>query len=1171
MRRLVLLAACLAGPAFAQEDDRDYLTAFLEDTLSDAGRQVTVTGFSGALSSQATIETLTIADDQGIWITLNGVTLDWTRSALLSGELNVSELSADEIIVDRLPETGGDAPSPEASGFSLPDLPVSVMVDRVAAGRIELAPAVLGQAVTGTLDASVQLAGGEGTAKLDLIRTGDGPKGEIILDAAYSNATRVLKLDLVAEEDAEGIVVNLLDVPGKPSASLRVQGEGPVDDYLANVRLATDGAERLAGTVAVLAAQPSGYRLMADLAGDLAPVLAPDQVAVFGTEVALKLDATRAVSGRTVVDRFDVTARSIRLGGTAEIAADGLPEWFDITGTLADPDGSPVALPFVADTQVGRAEFHLKTQPGADKGWSGEISVDTLDRPDLKIARMDLTGSGRIGRSGAGNSLGGTLTGKATGIAPTDPALAKALGPEINGSLRMHFLEGSGALSLSDIRFDGAGLKGTGALKVEGLADAFLTSGRITVDASDFGRFSGLAGRKLGGAGRLDLTGSASRLSGFFDTDIAFAGTGLSLDLPQLDRLLAGASSLTASVRRDEGGTILRALDLTAKSLSATASGTLATEGSTLDGEVTITDLSDLGPPFAGGVDLTVAFTGTPEDGQLAVLGTGRGLRVGSAEADRLLAGTSAIEASLNLKDGVIEINEGRIANPQMTASAKGTLDGAVRTIDLDARLANLGLIVPEVQGPLTLSGSAAQDASGYSLDLTGQGPGGINATVSGRVANGFGAADLAIRGTAQAGLANLFISPRSASGRVGFDLRLNGPFRLASLAGQVTLAGGRLADPGTGLSVQGIEATGQLQGGTMRLSANGGLSSGGSLRVDGPIALTSPQTADLAIQLQGVRLYDPELYDTRVTGTLTLRGPLTGGALLSGALALAETEVRVPASGFSSAAALLDLRHLQEPGPVRETRSRAGLLGGPAGGAGSAAARPFALDVTISAPSRVFIRGRGIDAELGGDIRLLGTTADVRPSGAFRLIRGRMDILGRRLVLSQADLVLEGSLVPQITVAASTENDGITSTVTVEGPADNPEVRFSSSPELPQEEVLAQLLFGRGLDKISALQAAQLANAVAVLAGRGGVGIVGNLRRSFGLDDLDVTTAEDGSTALKAGKYISENVYTEIEVDQDGKSQINLNLDLREGLTVKGRVGADGETGIGVFLEKDY
>jgi translocation and assembly module TamB len=1171
MRWLVLIAGLLAGPALAQTDDRDYLTAFLEDTLSDAGRTVTVTGFAGALSSQASIETLTIADDKGVWITLNGVKLDWSRSALLSGELNVSELSAQEIIVDRLPETGGGAPSPEASGFSLPDLPVSVQVDRVAAERIELGPEVLGQAVTGTLEAAIQLVGGEGSAKLDLIRTGDGPKGEIKLDAAYSNATRVLGLELTAEEDAKGIVVALLGVPGQPAASLRVQGSGPVDDFATTLLLATDGTERLKGTMTVRG-EEDGYRLLADIGGDLAPILAPAQADFFGTSVTLKADALRSATGAITVNAFDLSARALALSGKAGIAADGLPEWFDVTGTLASPDATPVAVPFLNDTMVGRAEFHLKTAPGTDEGWSGEVAVEGLAQPGLDIARMALSGSGRIGRTGAGNSFGGTLAARASGIAPADRALAEAVGSEIDGSLRMHMLEGSGALSLSDLRFAGAGLTGTGAVKIEGLADAFLTTGRITVEAADFARFSGLAGRKLGGAGKLEVKGSASRLSGFFDTDIGFVGTGLSVDLPQLDSLLSDGSRLSASIRRDESGTVLRAFDLAAQSLAVSARGKLATAGSTLDGEVTIKDLSDLGPPYAGSIDLTAAFSGTLEDGQLAVLGTGRGLRVGSAEADRLLTGVSAIEASLRLKDGAVQIDKARIANPQMTATAKGKLDGAGRSIALDARLENVGVILPELQGPLKLSGTATQDASGYGLNLSGAGPGGIAATVAGRVADTFGSADLTIRGTGQAGLANLFIAPRTASGRVGFDLRLNGPLRLQSLAGRATLSGGRIADPGLGLSLQGVEAMADLGGGTARLTATAGLSSGGRLRVAGPVELTPPQSADLALTLDQVRLYDPELYDARLSGNLSLKGPLTGGAVLAGALVMTDTELRVPASGFATAAALLNLKHVNEPGAVRETRRKAGLLGDASGGGASAStSRPIGLDLTVSAPSRIFVRGRGIDAELGGDIRLAGTTADVRPSGAFRLIRGRMDILGRRLVLSQADLVLEGSLVPQITIAASTTSNGISSTVTVEGPADDPEVRFSSSPELPQEEVLAQLLFGRGLDKISALQAAQLANAVAVLAGRGGVGLVGNLRRSFGLDDLDVTTSEDGTAALKAGKYISDNVYTEVQVDQDGKSQIDLNLDLREGVTVKGRVGADGQTGIGVYLERDY
>lgn len=1171
MRRLLLIAACLLpGVAWAQQDDRDYLTAFLEDTLSGAGRTVTVTGFAGALSSQATIEKLTIADDKGVWITLNGVVLDWSRSALFSGELNVSELSAEEIIVDRLPDTSGGAPSPEASGFTLPELPVSVQVDRVAANRIELGPEVLGQPVTGTLEASAHLEGGEGQAKLDLIRTGDGPKGEITLDASYSNATRVLGLELVAEEDAKGIVVNLLGVPGLPAASFRVQGSGPVDDYATNIVLATDGAERLKGTVTIKA-ETGGYRLLADVGGDLAPVLAPEQVEFFGTEVALKADALRSPAGRITVNAFDLSARALTVSGKAEIAADGLPEWFDVTGTLATPDKQPVALPFLADTRVLKADFHLATRPDDRDSWSGEVSVDGFDQPDMKIARMRLKGSGRLGRTASGNSFGGTFEGLASGIAPSDPDLAQALGPEISGSVRLQALEGSGALRLSDLRFQGAGLTGSGNLKIEGLKDAFLTSGTLAVDAADFARFSGLAGRPLGGTGRLELTATASRLSGFFDADLGFTGTGLRVDIPQADRLLAGESTFYASVRRDVSGTVLRSLDIAAKGLKVKANGKISSVGSDLAGSVVLDDLAVLGPGYEGSLALDGRFTGTPENGQITLAGTGQSLRLGNTEADRLLAGRSALDLALGLKDGFVQVQSAKLSNPQLSVAATGTVEGERTSIDLDARLANLGLIVPEVQGPLTLSGKAAQDAQGYTLDVKGSGPGGINATLAGRVANGFDQANLTIRGTGQAGLANLFISPRSASGGLGFDLRLDGPLRLDSLSGRITLSDGRVVDPGTGLSLQGVQATSQLQGGTLQLAATAGLSTGGRLRIDGPIGLTSPQVADLSITLDALRLYDPELYETRVSGTLSLKGPLTGGARLAGALQLGETEVRVPASGFSSAAALLDITHLREPGAVRDTRRKAGLLGTATGGGGRASAKPIGLDLSISAPSRVFVRGRGIDAELGGEIRLLGTTANVQPSGAFRLIRGRMDILGRRLVLSQADLVLEGSLVPQITVVASTESGGVTSTVSVEGPADDPTVRFSSSPELPQEEVLAQLLFGRSLDKISAFQAAQLANAVAVLAGRGGVGIVGTLRRSFGLDDLDVTTSEDGSAALKAGKYISDNVYTEIEVDQDGKSKISLNLDLRDGVTVKGKVDADGQTGIGVFLEKDY
>jgi translocation and assembly module TamB len=118
---------------------------------------------------------------------------------------------------------------------------------------------------------------------------------------------------------------------------------------------------------------------------------------------------------------------------------------------------------------------------------------------------------------------------------------------------------------------------------------------------------------------------------------------------------------------------------------------------------------------------------------------------------------------------------------------------------------------------------------------------------------------------------------------------------------------------------------------------------------------------------------------------------------------------------------------------------------------------------------------------------------------------------------------------------------------------------------------VLARLLFGRALTQISPLQAAQMANAVATLAGTGGEGLIGRLRREFGLDDLDLTTTDEGKAAVRVGKYITEKVYTDVTIDRDGKSEINLNFDINDAFTAKGLLKSTGETGVGIYFEKDY
>jgi translocation and assembly module TamB len=1159
------LALCLAPlPALSQQSDRDYLTALLEDNLSGAGRQVVITGFQGALSSQASLAELTIADDQGVWLTLRDVVLDWNRAALLTGNVSVNELYAAEIILNRLP-MAQTTPLTEAGVFSLPDLPVSIDIGRIAADRISLAPEVFGQPVEGQFEADLTLSGGEGTANLRLERQDSGPSGRIALTVSYSNASQTLAIDLSAAEGANGLVVNALGIPGRPKAELTVKGKGPFSAFVADLALSTNGAARLAGRVVTQsAAGQTGFA--ANLAGDLAPLFLPDYAEFFGPSVSLVAQGTAHGDGRLDLSRAHLTARALDITGALSLDADGSPRSFDLQGRIAQPDGTPVLLPLTSDlpVRIQSADIALGYDREDGDGWTTRASLTSLDREDLRLSSLVLSGAGRI----TPGQFGVTFRFDAEGLQPTDAALARALGSVVSGDAVVNYATDTPGLSIPTLTLFGQDYTAriTDA-RIGSLADGLPITGHMTASLPDLSRFDALARRPLQGATKASVSGRIDPLSRAFDLSLQLDGQDLVTGQPLLDGLLRGPTQFAAQIQRNQTGTRMSKGTLTGNGLLGSLDGTLSSAASDLTATLVLNDLAVLGDGLGGSAQAKARLTGPLESAHITATATGERLQLGNAELDRLLAGQSSLAADLNLQDGQLRINSASLANPELTANVTGQADGARQVLDIKAQLRNLGLLIPEFPGALSLAGSVVNDAEGAVVNVTGQGPGGIDASIKGRIIAGQG--DLAITGRAQAALANAFITPRALSGDLGFDLRLKGPLAISSLAGQVTLSNARLSDPSLAFGITGMSARADLAGGQAKVTATLPLTTAGQLAVAGSIGLAAPYPSALGIALDGITLRDPDLYETQVQGGLKLSGPLAGQPLLSGRINLIKTELRVPSTGFGGAAGLPDLRHIHEPSDVRATRARAGLLDSAT--TGRRGSGDLALDLTIAAPNQLFIRGRGLDAELGGEVRLVGSLANPQPSGAFNLIRGRLDILGKRFALDEALLQLEGDLVPFLRVLASTESQDITANVMIEGRADDPKVSFTSFPELPEEEVLALLLFGQGLQNLSALQALQLANAVATLAGRGGEGVVSRLRQGFGLDNLDVKTSAEGAAELTVGKYLGQNLYSEVTVDQDGKSQIDLNFDLTDSITLRGSTGSGGNTGVGVFLEKDY
>ena len=230
----------------------------------------------------------------------------------------------------------------------------------------------------------------------------------------------------------------------------------------------------------------------------------------------------------------------------------------------------------------------------------------------------------------------------------------------------------------------------------------------------------------------------------------------------------------------------------------------------------------------------------------------------------------------------------------------------------------------------------------------------------------------------------------------------------------------------------------------------------------------------------------------------------------------------------------------------------------------------PIQLNLRIRAPNGIFVRGRGIDAELGGELTVAGTAAAPQVSGGFEMRRGRIVILAKRLDFTNGDITFGGGLIPILNMEANTTSSQTTITVGVTGVANDPTITFSSAPALPQDEVLARLIFGQSLSRLSPLQIAQLADAVSQLAGGGNPSLLESLRSNLGVDDLDVNTDSTGQTTVSVGRYLNDRTYLQVEQGGAQGAQATINLDVGRGVKLKAGAGTEGGTA-GIFYEREY
>jgi len=570
-----------------------------------------------------------------------------------------------------------------------------------------------------------------------------------------------------------------------------------------------------------------------------------------------------------------------------------------------------------------------------------------------------------------------------------------------------------------------------------------------------------------------------------------------------------------------------------------------------------------------------------PRDGEYRLLPTQVDFDKGSARIAGTYGKGMSLQARLDKLD--LSVANALVPNLNIDGSATGSIDyvqpagAAVPNIDTRLAIANFtrssAVIVSEpvdiqVVGRLTEAGADARA-------LVKRG-----VTTVGRLQ-----AHLAPLGGGASWMDRLYAAPLSGG------IRYNGPsgvlFSLSGLAGQQVAGGvvvaadfsGRLGSPQLNGIVRGDNLTyinsnygtkltqmklaGRFTNDRLEISQLNAKAGDGTVEANGWVGLSAEQNfpMNLNAKLNNATLASGDSLGATATGTLAVTNGPQGG-LIKGDLRIPNARYEVVYQGQAEVGELKGIRRKSDaPRPHIAPKPPSS----------------YALDIRIRADDQIFVTGMGLESEWRMFMRVSGTSTTPIVSGNATIVRGTYNFAGKRFNIDRGTVRFNGGALsdPTIDISASTNTNGINAIINITGTGQRPQVAFTSSPALPQDEVLSRLLFGSSPQNLSATEAIQLAAALNSLrGGGGGLNPLGKLRSAAGIDRLRILSADQASgrgTALAAGKYITDNIYVEIITDAKGFTATQLEIALTRSLSILSQTGSFTGSGASIKYQKDF
>lgn len=390
---------------------------------------------------------------------------------------------------------------------------------------------------------------------------------------------------------------------------------------------------------------------------------------------------------------------------------------------------------------------------------------------------------------------------------------------------------------------------------------------------------------------------------------------------------------------------------------------------------------------------------------------------------------------------------------------------------------------------------------------------------------------------------------------------RLTGVVRASNLTYENEVYGTRL----TNMRINGRFTNDRFE--LVELNARAG---DGTFSAAGSVGLAADSgfPIDIRARLNDARLARSDALGATATGEIRVTNSAQAGGLIEGEIRLPEVRYQIVTQGAADVPELTGVRRKSDAARAAAAAERGGAS--PPG--------LFRLALRIRADNRLFVSGMGLESEWEADLRVTGTSAAPQVAGEVRIVRGTYSFAGKRFDVTRGLVQFQGNQLtnPTLDIAATTTTQGITATIAIGGRAQNPQLTFTSTPALPQDEVLSRLLFGSSVTNLSATEAIQLASALNSLRGSSGGGLnpLGKLRSATGIDRLRILGGDEATgrgTALAAGQYLTDDIYVEIITDARGFTATQLEIALTKALSLLSSTGSFGGSNVNLRYSRDY